>query len=233
MNTTIPLNKNVHRRTLVEKLRDRVRIIKCKNVYTKKVDVFNKKRKVSTKKITVRPDCNIITNLMDTDKFTENIIFNLYKSRWDIEVFFKLIKNNFKFQHVNEKNTINYQKDPMFYCELIITYIMKLIENHYWSDCLSRNPQGKDKKINNIVNKQNGDKKEAILKINKSNLIKEIFDKLLKLICFKDPCKDKIEKFYKSYIILVKNDTGRSFPLRVAAKLPTKKFKKTIFEMVY
>ncbi len=35
-----PLKKNVRKRTIIDNLRDKVRIVKCKNVYTKKVDYF-------------------------------------------------------------------------------------------------------------------------------------------------------------------------------------------------
>ena len=47
--------------------------------------------------------------------------------RWDIEVFFKYIKNNFKFQHLNEKDQHdNYSK--LYLAELIITHLAKIIQ---------------------------------------------------------------------------------------------------------
>ncbi len=45
---------------------------------------------------------------------------------------------------MKEKDIKNYKKDPMYYCELIITYIMKLIENDYL----------KNKVINKIIYKK-------------------------------------------------------------------------------
>ncbi len=35
-----PLKKNVRKRSIIDSLRDKVRIVKCKNVYTKKVENF-------------------------------------------------------------------------------------------------------------------------------------------------------------------------------------------------
>ncbi len=137
-----------------------------------------------------------------------------------LEVFFKLIKNNFKFQQMKEKNSINYKKEPMYYCELIITYLMKLIENDYY----------KNKVTSKIINKKNGDIKECVEKINKSNLICGIFDKLLEIICFTEPSDTDIKNFYNSYIILVKNETGRSFP-RSSKTRYTKWYIKTQYDI--
>ena len=36
--------------------------------------------------------CILITNL-DKNQYSDDEIVNIYRSRWDIEVFFKLIKN--------------------------------------------------------------------------------------------------------------------------------------------
>ena len=44
---------------------------------------------------------NIITNL-NKELFNDEKIKSLYESRWDIEVYFKFVKNNFKFQNLIE-----------------------------------------------------------------------------------------------------------------------------------
>ena len=44
---------------------------------------------------------NIITNL-DKELYNDEKIKSLYESRWDIEVYFKFVKNNFKFQNLIE-----------------------------------------------------------------------------------------------------------------------------------
>lgn len=199
-NINIPLKKNVKSRTIINSLRDKVRVVKSKNIFTQMVTMYKKNKKIITKKITIKPDCVLLTNLNDLSKYPDKILFEMYKSRWDIEVFFKLIKNNFKFQQMKEKDSNNYKK--MYYCELIITYLMKLIENDYW----------KDKKPNKVMFNKDGQIKECVEKINKSNLIGGIFDKLLELICFKEPSDTDIENFYNSYIILTKNETNRSYP---------------------
>ncbi len=145
---------------------------------------------------------------MDLSKYTDKNLFEMYNSRWDIEVTSRsIIKNNFKFQQMKEKDSKNYIK--MYYCELIITYIMKLIENDY----------SKNKVISNKIYKKifNGEIKECIEKVNKSNLISGIFDTLLEKICLNEPSETDINNFYNSYIILVKNETKRSYPQRVAS----------------
>ena len=46
--------------------------------------------------------CYLATNLDLT--FDDETIKNMYKSRWDIEVFFKLVKSNFRFSYLTEHN---------------------------------------------------------------------------------------------------------------------------------
>ena len=80
----------------------------------------------------VKPDCVLITNLTDIDEYSDKQILDNYNSRWVIEVFFKFLKTNFKFQHMDEKYEI--QNKKMYICELILRYIVKSIDRYYWSN---------------------------------------------------------------------------------------------------
>jgi len=48
-------------------------------------------------------DCVLITNIAN---FNKEELLEKYRKKWDIEVFFKIIKNNFKIQHTSEKNNV-------------------------------------------------------------------------------------------------------------------------------
>lgn len=87
--------------------------------------------------------CNLVTNLPSI-KYNDNEIKNIYLQRWvdnlwlqpcfakDIEVFFKLLKSNFKFAYLREhtKNTIEQYKKK-YIVILINLYLIRLIECVY------------------------------------------------------------------------------------------------------
>jgi len=83
----------------------------------------------------------------------------------------------------------------MYICELIITYIAKLVEKYY----LEKYP----------IKKSASDTK---YEINKSNLVNGIFDHLLYNILNNNITCDKLDQFCKSYIKLVHNKNNRSYP---------------------
>ena len=56
--------------------------------------------------------------------------------------------------------------------------------------------------------------KDYIIKVNKSNIIKGLFDSFLYDILNDNINTTKITQFYESYIVLVKNKRNRSFPRR-------------------
>ena len=98
-------------------------------------------------------------------------LLEMYKSRWDIEVFFKYLKSNFKFQHMKEKEATNISK--MYICDSIIIYIAKIIESY--------------NNIKQKIRQKQNDKYTC--KLNKSHLVTGIFDELLPKIM-----KNKINK---------------------------------------
>lgn len=170
------------------RIRKNIRIVRYDKILEKTIYSSNSKKKVNEHSLKIKNDCVIITNLLDENIYPNELILNHYKSRWDIEVFFKYIKSNYKFQHIKEKSKMNCIK--MYFCELIITYIAKLIERYYI------------KKLENNVK----------VKINKSNLVNGIFDVLLYDILNGQLSDNKLNQFCKTYIKIVKNKDNRSFP---------------------
>jgi hypothetical protein len=199
-----PLKKNISNYNLINKLRkSKIRVISDDNSYTQIVCVNKKKEKKLVAKISVKSSCKIVTNIPTDKVFTNEAIFKFYRSRWDIEEFFKFVKHNFKFQYLPEKNDDKIKK--MYLCELILVYITKLIELYYWKKEKS--------KPTTILNKKNGTEIECTIKINYTNLMKGLFNDLLyDIILNNNISADKLDKFKKSYIKILKNEKGRNFP---------------------
>ena len=80
-----------------------------------------------------------MTNLVSNINYPDKLLLEYYKSRWDVEIFFKSLKYNTIFQNMDEKDTdMQYKKN--YICILIIEYICRLIElywKHKYINCLS------------------------------------------------------------------------------------------------
>ena len=190
---------------IIKQLRTSTRIIKYSNILHKTIYTDASKKGNKKNSVDIRNDCILVTTL-DSNEYTDDKILELYKSRWDIEVFFKYIKYifeffkyikyNYKYQHIPEKSSINFKK--MYICELIITYLAKFIEKYYIKEHYKKEyPETKNNKK---------------YKINKSNLVSGIFDTLLFDIFDNTLDNVRLAKFCKTYIHLIQNKTNRSFP---------------------
>jgi hypothetical protein len=178
---------------LIKKLKKEVKIYRYDNIITKvSYDTTNKRTK-KFHKICFNNECALVTNLIGEDKYTKDDILNIYRSRWTIETFFKFLKKNFKCQHQIEKfNEETYQK--MYYCELIISLICEIIIKLFMTTF---------KKIYDSKYK---------VSVNKSNIIKGIYDTLIYDLLKGELTKDKLELFIKSYIKVTINEKNRTFP---------------------
>lgn len=198
-----PLKKNIKDHDIIEFLRDEVRTIHCKKVFNK--IFFDKQcKKDKTKKyyLEVTNDCVLITNLLDMTKYPDDEILNLYRQRWEIEIYFKYIKNNFKFQHMKEKDKEKYYR--IYICEVIMTYILRIIEYFYLS---SKNIKEEKKS-----KKDNNKKIACSVRVNNSLLTTGIFDKILYDILNSSLTIKKVDAFCKAYITVNKNDLDRHYP---------------------
>jgi len=187
------LKKGIKHHDIIKKLRNNIRIIRYKNTYDKIVNSSkSKKNPNKTYYLRVKNDCVLITNLMDDNKYNNEKILELYRKRWEIEIFFKFIKKNFKVQFMKEKDLEQYKR--LYICELILTYIAKIIKYYHL----------KNKSVSkvDITNYQ----------INESLLMKGIFDVLLHSIINGKLTKSQLYNFGNSYIKNINNKKDRHFP---------------------
>lgn len=198
LNFIIRIKENSHLKNIIKETnnkKDTIEYIKnnCRLIEyaIKHIKIVNDKNN-NKRNLECTNNYTLITNIPITYKlFTDEYIKDIYKNRWNIEVFFKNLKTNFNFEHMKEKKDIQYKKTN--YCSLIIIYIAKLIKKYYIT-------------INNKSKKGINYKS-----INESNLIKGIYCKLLKHIINDTLTEFIITNFIKSYVIIITNNKNRSF----------------------
>ena len=228
----IKINKNNKNKKLITDLYNKTRRIT--SLYTQKKVVKNKDGLEKT--IEKKCECTVITNLMDANIFSDENILKIYKLRWDVDVYIKYIKNNFKCEYLTEKKEINYQK--MYFCEMILTYISRILIYKKLKKTNSSNFIKKRISIPVEAVKKRGRKSNAQKKreeeiknnvlvackitINESNLIGGIFTDLLDDIFENNLTQAKLDNFCKSYIIINKNELNREFERKAIS--PCKKW---------
>ncbi len=185
-------NRKGTNKTIIDKLKKTTRIINF--------SITNTKKLISKKGININiksnDEYNLITNLTNIDDYPDSKIKEIYNSRWKVEIYFKFIKNNFKFSHLVEKKENQYNK--LIVIQLIMTFICKIIKKHYLE-----------------INKN-------ALNINESNIIRGIFDNLLDTILESSLTVDILSNFIRSYCVTVNNKPNRKFPR--SCKCPFKKW---------
>lgn len=96
--------------------------------YNAEVTEIKKDKNNNDKKLVRKLACHMATNLDTT--YNDETIRNIYKSRWDIEVFFKLVKSNFKFSYLTEHNKRTNECYAKTYTIIIIYFLLeKLFES--------------------------------------------------------------------------------------------------------
>jgi hypothetical protein len=213
LDPTIPLKKSTPNYKTLKTLRKHIRIVKSEATHTKKVCISKRKESPKFATVSFKSDCVLLTNIKKSKEFTDSMILDMYHQRWSIETYFKLLKRNFKFEHLTEDYNTNQQK--MYYCEMIISYIMKMIEHDYWK---------KHKQSEKIIRKRKGRTPQvtANVSINKTNVIKGIFKDLLHDLLNGTLSISNYENFCKTYVVQIKNEKDRLFPRY--AKTPFKKW---------
>lgn len=101
------------------------RFIKHEHSY--KFNVRNRKNEVT--QIEKTCSCYMITNL--NNEYSDDKVKEIYRNRWSVEIFFKILKSNYKFDnlisHTEEKTKNQYNKQYLII--LIQYYIIRIIEN--------------------------------------------------------------------------------------------------------
>lgn len=134
--------------------------------------------------------CNLITNL-DSIKYKDELVNKIYLMRWNIEVFFKLLKSNFKFSvlKTHNKNIIeDYKKKYLVI--LINLHIIRLIELINDKHCKT-----KTKTKTKIINKH-----EYSVKNNLTLMING-FKNIIDLIIKQKIEQANLKSYCKCYII--------------------------------
>lgn len=188
LNHTITLKKTAPNYNTIMYVRNNVRLIKYNNVMTKLINACGSKKRKRDHVVEFINNCNIVTNLPVNETYSDNNILTMYKSRWDIEVFFKYIKSVFKFQHTKEIDDKNVRKRLL--CELSLVYLCKIIEKYY----IGTNDMKNNKKIN------------------KTNLMNGIYSSLLMEIYNKKLTTRKLNKFCSDFIKIIDVKPDRHFP---------------------
>ena len=161
-----------------KKINEQLRFINFDHTYDKIIPSSSKKL-TKTNTISVNDAYLFITNLDDT--YDDNLIFNLYGQRWNIETFFGFIKANFKFQNMLEHDFISIKK--MYLCELILYYLKQSFKN-----------------ILNITHQIN---EKLFMEGITDNILFKLFDASLDY--------DTLDKLSKSYTHKTFNKKGRKF----------------------
>jgi hypothetical protein len=182
----------------LEKIRKNTIIINYTNPIVKILKLRkNKKNEKKTITLKVLNDCVLITNIKD---FNTEKLLEIYRKRWNIEVFFKILKNNFKVQHTLEKDKTQIKKIYSF--ALIVMNLVTVLEKHYFL----LNPT-KD----TIIKKKTNNTKKCTIKTNKSLLIDGIFKGILPKMFKSSLTKKDIENVLNNYVSVIKNETDRHF----------------------
>lgn len=176
-----------------------IRSIKLNNIIDKDIKIYPKYKRDQTNgilcKTRLKDDYILITNL--SKHFKNETILDLYKKRWDIESYFKLVKANFNFQHLTGKEKIEIQKQ--YLCINIICSICKVINKLT---------------INNFKKEQKNPISDLfIMNCNQSKILRFIQTIFLKKIFTTENCNwETIKNNIKKYIQIRKYEKDRSYP---------------------
>lgn len=202
---SVPLKRSVSNKKMIRLIRSFTRTIRIKNEYESMIE---SKDKLPSGKVnvTMKDDYIFITNL-DADTHPDQFIYDSYKKRWNIEVFFKLLKYNFKFNQI--VGTTEIDKKKSYLSAMIVTYIMRIIEIDYWN-------KNKVTPGNLVIKSYDKEKKTytaftSTVKINDSHLIRSIFKEILIKLVHGTLTYGEYDEFCTKNILIVKNKTGRHF----------------------
>lgn len=165
----------------------------------------------------------LLTNLGDCENFSDDLIKNMYNSRWNIEVFNKYIKNNFKFEKFYLKN--NEEIEKIKYLDLIVSTIIKLLvlmclQEKNKTNVNLLNGEIK-KKFNNNMDKRTTDYKvylknfketaKASVRVNLTLFTTKFYEKIVSELVYGFLKKETMENIIKYDLVIIKNELNRTF----------------------
>lgn len=191
-----PIGKVTKKRKIqLNYVRDKLRVITYEKEITKKVIIKRKNTNKDADKgkeytIMIDETFNLITNLPQSTYDDEKIKY-LYKFRWEIETFFKLVKFNFNIS--SSMRRTDEELKIANRCITIVVNIMKVIKKHVLS---------KTTKKSTDTHKININETRMILNFKRKRLANLIFGKIT---------IDDLLKFEKKYCGVFKQENNRSF----------------------
>lgn len=147
-------------------------------------------------KLKIPIECNLISNLEKNKIFTDKIIEDIYLARWNIEIFFKNSKNTTKLSLSTTKTDESYEKQK--YLNFIVAYLARIIIFMYYAEKYKNN----EKNILKEINDQN---------VNYTNIVHGIYLKLVNILCRGELTPNIIQKFIKSYVLIIICKKDRKF----------------------
>ena len=123
----LKLEKITKDKELIQLIKKSTRIISYTEPITRTLNLSSGSKKNKSKfsyTIENKNDCVLITNL--SKHFNNESILNFYRLRWKVETYFKLVKHNFNFEHLTNKEEVSIKKQ--FYCINIISSICKVFD---------------------------------------------------------------------------------------------------------
>jgi len=193
---------NKEKQVNVKKIPEHIRFINYNfNIESKKRLINKKTQEINDYKIIKNIDCYVATNL--NEDINDDNIKDIYNSRWQIEEFFKLTKNNYKFSVMREHNKNIEESYNKTYIIIQIICILERIFELVCDDCINYNHE----KYN--------------IKINKSSIISGIYVIITDII-FSRLTKTNLLIFFKCYIKL--NYCEKNFHNPRTSKIPFTKW---------
>jgi hypothetical protein len=121
-----------------KQIKNKVRVIEFVNTFHETVtNIYTDTHLINNNKfknvvVEIKDEYKLVTNLSSTT-YDDKKIKDLYHERWDIEVFFKILKKNFNFENLRYTNNDN--KENYYYLHnvkiLICCIISKIFEKTY------------------------------------------------------------------------------------------------------
>lgn len=216
-------NKNINSNKNNVVNNDSIRIIKYETIST---DIIKNKKSNKELKINIKKNYNLVTNLQK-DIYSDELIKLIYKFRWKIEVFFKHLKNNFKFDIFYIKD--NDEIEKLKYIEMIIFTLNKLIslycldqkyklnKNLFDPNVKIRESAIKNKDMRYKKNKEEHNNylknnyKKCSIRTKLTLSLDGFYDLLLSKIINGNLQDDDIKIYNKNYVKIQKNKLDRNF----------------------
>lgn len=134
----LKLEKITKDKELIKLIKNNTRIITYYDSITRTLTIPNKSKKNKSKTtytFSVNNDCTLITNL--SNHFDNQSVLNFYRSRWNVETYFKLVKHNFNADHYVHKTETEIKKQ--FLCINIMCSICKVFNLYLTKDMKEKN----------------------------------------------------------------------------------------------